>query len=429
MSVIEVRVFNEFSVKPSGFNYKVVVDIIKKISIHNFLIWGFIFFLPLNENVNTWFLIGLIIATVLSLDNWKKLKIRTIAVPFIIFVPGLLFLLKLLGLFRALNIQVWIDDIVRAITLFVLPIWFYLLSKKSKNLNDSFFFNPLIAGSLISILICWANSISSVIRNNEPFINIIGWKRSNIYLTKIIDIHPPYLGIIIATCIIYLFFNLYRGRRALKISVILIMLLFMLNLAARNAIFFLIIAFITFCLFKRNWSILVGVVILSFGFVVVIDNNQTSFFQRKYIRMLNPDDQIADQRFTRLKASWSVFKDYPILGAGQGRDDVLRLEKYKSYNDSLAVEKNYNAHNQYLEYLSTYGMVGLLVFLFVIIFFLQVAIRNRCYLYSTLMFLFCFACLTESLLERELGVKYFSFILGLIVYFDNPRIEEEINGV
>ena len=85
-------------------------------------------------------------------------------------------------------------------------------------------------------------------------------------------------------------------------------------------------------------------------------------------------------------------------------------------NDKRAIENNFNSHNQYLEYLSTFGVIGFSAFIIVLVWLFRNAWINQEYFLTILLALCMFACVTESFLERELGIKFFSLVAGLIIY-------------
>ena len=100
---------------------------------------------------------------------------------------------------------------------------------------------------------------------------------------------------------------------------------------------------------------------------------------------------------------------------GTADDDDLRKPIYKRNRDVIAYNRNYNAHNQFFEYLSTYGILGAIVFvvLFYTIFALVIRHKNSFFLF--IFFAFLLASMTESLLERTLGIVYFGLALSFLI--------------
>lgn len=387
----------------------------------SFFLIGFSITLPLSENVNTWFLIG---TGLLCLFLAVKYKLITFLQSnfILLLIPSSLFLLKLFGIGYSISMDLGIKEATRAISFLVLPFSFLVLSKLYKVKATVLVFKALVLGCLIAIIICWYNAITAVIMNNEPISNLLGWKRSNEYLTRIIDIHPPYLGFLLLTSILFLFKHyVYKKTNRLKkylvVFVITLFIVFIFHLVARNTILTLILFFIGFLVYSKNWKYLLASLLFLVPFSFFVLNQESDYLKRKYYKMLNlNNDEIGDKRLHRLDASWEVFLNNPIIGPGIGNDDVLRQEQYKIRGYELAYQKKLNAHNQYFEYLSTFGLVGFCTFLFVLLFFIKLSLRNENYFLLALLFVFSMACITESVLERELGIKYFSLILGLILY-------------
>jgi len=340
----------------------------------------------------------------------------------LLLIPSTLFLLKLFGISYANSIDLGVKEATRAIPFLVLPFSFLVLSKLF-NLKLTFLiFKALVLGCLMAIIICWYNAITAVLMNNEPISNLLGWKRSNEYLTRIIDIHPPYLGFLLLTSILFLFKEyVYRKTNKqiqyLAIFLISLFTVFTFHLVARNTIIMLFLFFSGFLLYSRNWKYLILPLLFVVPFFCFVLNQESDYLKRKYFKMLNlNNDEIGDKRLSRLDASWEVFLNNPIIGPGIGNDDVLRQGQYKIKGYKLAYEKKLNAHNQFFEYLSTFGIVGLTIFLFVLYFFIKTSFENKNYFMLALLMVFLMACMTESVLERELGIKYLSLILGLIIY-------------
>lgn len=124
-----------------------------------------------------------------------------------------------------------------------------------------------------------------------------------------------------------------------------------------------------------------------------------------------------DDRFNRLAASYEVFLKSPLVGYGTAGESKYRREIFKKNRDNIAYKENYNAHNQFFEYLSTYGIIGGVAYLvfFGGLFHLVFKQKSGYFLYLvTGVFL---ACITESIFERSNGVVYMAVLIGLLLSF------------
>lgn len=106
-----------------------------------------------------------------------------------------------------------------------------------------------------------------------------------------------------------------------------------------------------------------------------------------------------------------LIADQPLLGTGTG-DMQEELEKvYKKNNFDLALEHKFNPHNQYLQTWASTGLIGLFFLLGIFIVSLIYALNSRNALYIGLVLLLSLSMLTESMLERQKGLVFFSFFL------------------
>lgn len=384
-----------------------------------FILCGFAFLLPLNEHINTWFLIVLVVLCVFQFWHHHLLAFLK-ENKWLFLIPALLLFVRLIGLIYAKDLGSAIQESQRSLSFLLIPFSFLVLSKTLPNCFR-YVFSALTIGCVAAAAICWGDVISQIITDGDSLSALFTWKKSNTYLTEIIQIHPPYLGILVLTSVFYVFKRFihkkpWEVKKYVAIVLEGIFILFLFHLVVRNSLLFLIISAGIYMLYfkKWKWLLLSAICLSATTFWIIEDGNH--YLRRKYYKMLDfSNEKIGDQRFDRLEASWIVFKNHPLVGPGMGYDDSERHKGYVKIDDKRAIENNFNAHNQYIEYLSTFGLWGFLIFVFVLAFIMRRSILDREYFLTLLVCLFMFACLTESALERELGIKYFSLIIGLIM--------------
>ena len=181
--------------------------------------------------------------------------------------------------------------------------------------------------------------------------------------------------------------------------------------------FFLAISSVIFFIYNRQWKFLATIFLLFVVMIFAIIAHPSQYYRLKMYHMLGLSDQedIEDRRFKRLEASYNVFKENPILGAGIGMDSKLKVEEYQKMNDSIAVNRRFNSHNQFFEYLAAYGLLGGSIFIIAFSSFFYFLIKNRYYFYLLLFLNIVFATLTESLFERVLGIQYYAIIVSVVL--------------
>src|SRR5690606_18655864 len=103
----------------------------------------------------------------------------------------------------------------------------------------------------------------------------------------------------------------------------------------------------------------------------------------------------------------------PFLGYGVG-DVQSQLDEcyFTKFNTNLFSLKRYNSHNQYMDFLLSAGIIGLLVFLYFITKLCSYSISNKNFIGVYLILFTCFIMLTENILHRHYGNMIFAIFLG-----------------
>jgi len=112
-----------------------------------------------------------------------------------------------------------------------------------------------------------------------------------------------------------------------------------------------------------------------------------------------------------IKANW-------LIGVGTGDTQDKLQQAYENRKFYFASRYNqYNAHNQYLQFAITSGIIGLLSFsLCLITPFFQYKLKNTDYVYLLFIILFATVSLTESTLEVNKGIIFYSFFNSIFSF-------------
>jgi len=387
--------------------------------ITNLLMFFLAFSLPFHYTFNNWILgICYIVFVFNFVNNREIFSIKSFydngGVSIVLF-----FLVILIGITYSQNPKEAYEYLVRVIPMLLSPLLFMSCESFYKKYSK-YIFKGLILGCLIAVLICWGNVLYGVISNNEPISYIFRHRHLNNKLTEIIGIHPSYLSLFVVTSIAIII-NIYEtlDNRLKLISKILINIftVFLFTLLARNILFFYLISVIVFLIINRKWKLLtlIGVFILLFISIVFKIDDQYNYLRKKVIYSIPLlGDKGSISRFDRLKATKYMFLQHPIFGVGTCDSKYYRQNYYLETNDKIAYEKEYNAHNQFFEYLDELGIIGGAVYLLFFIQSFRLAFRYNDFLLGYITLLFFVSNLTESMLQRTHGVVYFSLIFSLI---------------
>ena len=381
--------------------------------------------LPIYQTLNHWFFGAFILLTFLSFFSVNHLKtdLKLIGKYFLV-CGAVFFLLRLITLLYTPDIKIGLKVLTRALPFLLYPIAIISL-KSQKNFDyikfEKTMFWALTIGCLITAVICWGNVIINLESNPIPENKLFGWKKSGSFLTSILDLHPPYLGMLICGSIMFMFKEVFYNKsfglfkQAIIYFLILFLLVFLFNITSRNTLFFILITALIFFIYKKQWKFIASILILLLISILVIVNHPSQYYRLKMYHMLGLSEkkEHEDKRFKRLEASYNVFKTNPILGVGLGKDMEMKVIEYKRMNDNIAIKKELNSHNQFFEYLAAYGIVGGFLFILAILSFIYFLIKNKYYFYLLLFLNIVFATITESIFERALGIQYYSLLISM----------------
>ena len=113
------------------------------------------------------------------------------------------------------------------------------------------------------------------------------------------------------------------------------------------------------------------------------------------------------QRFAAWVTAWHIIQKHPLTGVGSADMEKEMMQQYDQEEFILCKECRVYIHNQYIESAVSFGIPGLFLFIFALgIPFLQA--EQRTYLFWAFWAVVCASMLTESILERQIGVSFFS---------------------
>ena len=127
----------------------------------------------------------------------------------------------------------------------------------------------------------------------------------------------------------------------------------------------------------------------------------------------NPSGHSILERIEYWKNAWSIIENHWLYGVGTGDVDDAMQEMYNKRNSPLTPERRLRAHNSYLTYYVTFGILGFLFFVyFQLKFILQqwrwkqwVGFIFACIAFVTFMF--------EDTLESQMGITLFAFFYSV----------------
>ena len=336
------------------------------------------------------------------------------------------FLCYLISAFYSDNQEIAWKGVVLKSSFLYFPILFSLTKwdlKKTKMIFDFF------------ILGCFCNLILSygfVILDSEGGLKLNEFISSNLSFS----FHRSYIAMYINIAIILNTILLFSKRINETIGVIVfrwtsqfLFSLFVIMLSSRSGLltwFISIILIILFQIFTQKK--IVKSLFFAFGmiFIFFFSINNLSFLggrmeetvqtitNSNYEKDVNGKYTSTGIRVGIWKASLSVLKSSPLFGIGVGdaKDELIKM--YQEKRMKLCYESKFNSHNQYLDTGLAIGVVGMLL-LCLIVFFSFINFGKLTILTVAMMAVIGGSLFVESMLERQAGVIFISWITALIV--------------
>ena len=137
----------------------------------------------------------------------------------------------------------------------------------------------------------------------------------------------------------------------------------------------------------------------------------------------NPSWNSVTQRIEFWRAAKGIISQYFWTGVGTG-DVAQAFEKqYQEIDSMLEMEVRHRAHNQYLTMFLTFGIFGLLYFIFALFYPMFKAGKRYDYFYVIFLTAALLSFLTEDTLETQAGVTFFTFFNCLFLFGREEGLE------
>lgn len=393
-----------------------------------YVVYLVIITLPLSMRANNYLLAISFLLFLLSIDKKAFYSFRKEYFKYSFIITGFFFL-KLVGLIYSEHIAEGIKELETSLSFIILPL--ILLTNNFIFENRDNIYKSFIIGTTITLLFSWINIAVEMLNNDEPLFNLFTSKYLYINLISFIDGHPTYLSLVFIVSIGFIF-NCIESKQINSLlgkCLLLFHLIFLIQLMSRSALFFLFIFLTLYFFIKKN---VFTILLLFFSCVLILGIFVTDSKTNKRVKdaasFIYRADGTRNWRFERFKLMIEIYNDSPVVGYGTADIDSIRKKKYISNKHFFAANNNYNAHNQFLEYLTTFGIIGGLIYVLSYLFLFYYIIRLKSIFFSFILGAIFFVSITESIFQRYMGVELFSIIACLIIsYYHNIKYKIDLD--
>ncbi len=300
----------------------------------------------------------------------------------------------------------------------------------------------------LSLFIAVVYALYDVYRTQVPMVTLgesVYSKYSSFGLTRALgDLHPTYLALFANHAIFLLIQSIVENYKKdhrvhtfifLFIFFFLSASIFLLNSIMGILVYILILLYFSIVYLKKSdmeksvkTILVVTFAIISFTFLY-FNPFKIQKLETLKDRGLKVTDNYNERNLLTIRlAKWdthfAIISNNLIFGTTAGDIKEIRKEAYnkKGYYD---LERyNYNAHNQFIEVLTTYGIIGFIIFMSALVIAL---LKTRSRNFNLFLLITCITFLTESILLRQQGLNYFVFFF--VLYTVIPQVPPESSPI
>jgi O-antigen ligase len=240
--------------------------------------------------------------------------------------------------------------------------------------------------------------------------------------------HPGYFSLYVGIAVLgtlYLGLESYWNKKLL-IPILSVFSLGLLLLQGRMTIialaFSLGLWLIISLVKSKSWKPILIAATIAIGIFTVFYNLAPKSLSERYLAfpdfsydISGSDFNSATYRLAEWKCAWDGIKDEPLKGYGIGCGQVELFKRYEKFKFWEGLDRQYNAHNQYLETTLNIGFIGLSALLLMLLSIAAMAIKYNNYLMLYALIFFACCLLTESMLERAWAVVLFNLFFPIFI--------------
>ena len=135
-----------------------------------------------------------------------------------------------------------------------------------------------------------------------------------------------------------------------------------------------------------------------------------------YFKTGDPNMKSLAKRIEFGNAAFTIIKEHPLFGVGTGNWKQAFADAYHKNKSLLAPEEYASAHNQYLNYLVKFGILGFLWIMLAWIYPLFLTHKQRFYPALMLVLILGLSNFSDSNLEAHMGISFFIFFYSFFLF-------------
>jgi len=312
----------------------------------------------------------------------------------------------------------------RRITILLMPVMFAIITP---------YFRELIMGQILyfvyaCFVVCLAGNADFLYHYFTGGVHTLSHVEYRVMFEEFTGIHPTYMGMFLcfAVCIMLLLYPAHdRKSSIVKYSLVYVLVVFLLALLAKSPLIALVFICLHFAYISRKVLYRYKALIAGLLAAVVAAGYFIPFFGQRIKEIFQFADKkgtVADNSMYVRQEIWNVdtdlLKQHWLTGVGPGRMLHMLHERYFFYSISHRFPVGYyDPHNEYFDQWLSFGIIGIVLLLVVLVIHFIRSLRAKNHLYLYLLLLFSITFFTETVLSRQRGVMFYAVFTSLFFFY------------
>lgn len=339
------------------------------------------------------------------------------------------FLVTLISLIYTRYFNLGLDQLTRLLTVLLIPVFFAINPFNFSKYRDGLLliFSVTCVGCILFLYAC---AFRRIIYFHLPLKVIFSNAFVNHRFSAPLGIHATFFSLQVAIALVNLLLLAIKNNkwfsRCLYIAGILLLTAGVVQLGSKAILIALVLSItvaIPVLMLQGKTRIRFALASAALSAAVIGGALTANSFKERYVAELKTDfsettstNESADPRLVRWQTAIEIIEKRPVLGYGSGAELPLLMDAYfqrKLYSSYLF---KLNAHNQYITFLITSGIVGLLLYLCTLGFGFITACTRHDVMLMTFILLIATVSISESLLNAEKSVYFYALFFSFLIY-------------
>ncbi|AYL96005.1 O-antigen ligase family protein [Mucilaginibacter celer] len=388
--------------------------------------------LPYNLFYSHLFLIGLAVHTIVQIRKDDVKPVFTKAT----FALTAVFFVTLFSIIYTSNRPQGFTELGRQVTILLIPLicCFNTLDFKKYRDNLLLLFS---AGCVVAIIYLFLQALYTIRFYHLPFRALASPTFTNHNFSEPLEIHATFFSMQIGIGLIYFIYRfIIQSRGWLKIVYFFcctVLAVGIVQLSAKSVfIAIIVVVNIAVPLFllskgvrKKFITVAASVSLLVIAGIFTADAFKDRFVTEFKKDLSKPTDvELTDPRLARWSVALNVAAQSPVIGHGAGTEIDLLQDPFFDHHFYRSYLAELNAHNQFISFFIKSGVIGVLIYLFVLVFGFRTAIIKRDILLLSFMLIITCVSFSENFLDVDKGIFFYGVFFSLFFFSSQAQQTE-----